>query len=120
MSSTPSSNKKEFQCNYCYRDFRRLEHLQRHTRRHTHEKPFNCPCGAEFSRRDLLKRHERIIHGEFKGNTLASSLPGERATACSSHSESQGPRVVRRNADQLTPESLQRSSSQALTGRPVM
>ncbi|PYI21449.1 hypothetical protein BO99DRAFT_472187 [Aspergillus violaceofuscus CBS 115571] len=120
MSSTSSSNNKEFQCNYCHREFRRLEHLQRHTRRHTHEKPFNCACGSEFSRRDLLTRHERIVHGEFKGNTLASPLPGERATACSSHPKSQGPRVIRRNADLLTPESLPRSTSQVLTGQPIL
>jgi hypothetical protein len=28
----------------------------------TNEKPFACRCGATFARRDLLRRHERIVH----------------------------------------------------------
>ncbi|KAL3443403.1 hypothetical protein BJX65DRAFT_320626 [Aspergillus insuetus] len=51
-------------CTHCGRTFRRKEHLQRHLRTHTKEKPFACACGASFSRRDLLKRHGRIAHGE--------------------------------------------------------
>lgn len=73
-------------CNHCGRAFRRTEHLERHvrtrklslgvgvvrpprirrlTRSHvldTKEKPFICFCGAAFTRRDLLKRHNRISH----------------------------------------------------------
>ncbi|KPM40998.1 hypothetical protein AK830_g5555 [Neonectria ditissima] len=49
-------------CTYCSRSFRRPEHLQRHTRTHTKEKPYACPCGSSFARRDLLRRHERLVH----------------------------------------------------------
>ncbi|KAI2794013.1 hypothetical protein POX_a00603 [Penicillium oxalicum] len=49
-------------CNHCGRAFRRTEHLERHVRTHTKEKPFICFCGAAFTRRDLLKRHNRISH----------------------------------------------------------
>ncbi|KAI9925312.1 hypothetical protein MW887_006240 [Aspergillus wentii] len=62
LSSTHSYDEdRQFRCTYCQKSFRRLEHLQRHTRRHTNEKPFTCCCGASFSRRDLLRRHERMI-----------------------------------------------------------
>ncbi|KAJ6130270.1 hypothetical protein N7512_003050 [Penicillium capsulatum] len=49
-------------CIHCGRGFRRTEHLERHVRTHTKEKPFVCFCGAAFTRRDLLKRHTRISH----------------------------------------------------------
>ncbi|KAJ6107473.1 hypothetical protein N7523_008796 [Penicillium sp. IBT 18751x] len=49
-------------CIHCGRGFRRTEHLERHVRTHTKEKPFICFCGAAFTRRDLLKRHTRISH----------------------------------------------------------
>ncbi|KAJ5176915.1 uncharacterized protein N7482_002792 [Penicillium canariense] len=49
-------------CIHCGRAFRRTEHLERHVRTHTKEKPFICVCGAAFTRRDLLKRHTRISH----------------------------------------------------------
>ncbi|KAF1816890.1 hypothetical protein P152DRAFT_453500 [Eremomyces bilateralis CBS 781.70] len=52
-------------CSYCQRHFKRAEHLTRHLRIHTKERPFRCGCGATFSRRDLLTRHWRISkHGD--------------------------------------------------------
>ncbi|KXJ96112.1 hypothetical protein Micbo1qcDRAFT_231222 [Microdochium bolleyi] len=47
-------------CPHCGRTFRRLEHLERHVRIHTKEKPFVCQCGAAFTRRDLLTRHQKL------------------------------------------------------------
>ncbi|KAJ5507278.1 hypothetical protein N7527_009421 [Penicillium freii] len=49
-------------CRFCKKEFKRLEHLQRHERIHTREKPFVCQCGRPFSRQDLLIRHERLCH----------------------------------------------------------
>ncbi|KAI0118411.1 amidase signature domain-containing protein [Nemania sp. FL0031] len=51
-------------CSHCGRIFKRSEHLERHVRTHTKEKPFVCHCGAAFTRRDLLTRHERIAAHE--------------------------------------------------------
>ncbi|KAF2466726.1 uncharacterized protein BDR25DRAFT_376857 [Lindgomyces ingoldianus] len=74
--------KRVYRCKHCARQFKRSEHCARHERVHTHERPFPCSfcdrryarksvfsnCYAEdvanFSLRDLVKRHERSLHAE--------------------------------------------------------
>ncbi|OQE11184.1 hypothetical protein PENFLA_c079G05009 [Penicillium flavigenum] len=58
-------------CRFCNMQFKRVEHLQRHERIHTQEKPFSCDCGQKFSRRDLLMRHRRLSHHEPPTETTA-------------------------------------------------
>lgn len=53
----------------CGRLFKRMEHLKRHVRTHTQEKPYECGrCGKRFSRSDNLtqhiRTHERADRGE--------------------------------------------------------
>lgn len=61
--TTPSGKPRLFVCNTCTRAFARLEHLRRHERSHTKEKPFTCSvCQRKFSRRDLLLRHAQKLH----------------------------------------------------------
>ncbi|KAI0405544.1 amidase signature domain-containing protein [Xylaria palmicola] len=65
-------------CSYCGRTFKRSEHLERHVRTHTKEKPFICHCGAAFTRRDLLTRHQRIA---AHGTSIRASDGGQSSTS---------------------------------------
>ena len=46
----------------CSLSFTRSEHLARHTRKHTGERPFQCHCERRFSRLENLRQHAEIVH----------------------------------------------------------
>ncbi|KAH8692214.1 hypothetical protein BGW36DRAFT_464752 [Talaromyces proteolyticus] len=67
------SQRTAHKCPHCAREFARAEHLVRHKRTHTKEKPFCCGhCDQKFSRRDLLRRHE------IKAHELDTSIRGDK------------------------------------------
>ncbi|EFX03764.1 c2h2 type zinc finger domain containing protein [Grosmannia clavigera kw1407] len=73
VSSRRGDRDKLRECPHCGRTFKRTEHLERHVRTHTKEKPFGCNrCGATFSRRDLLTRHRRIALHDDESATAGS------------------------------------------------
>ncbi|OZJ02860.1 hypothetical protein BZG36_04089 [Bifiguratus adelaidae] len=56
------STDKQFVCPFqsCPRLFKRLEHVRRHLRTHTLERPYKCTeCGKSFSRSDNLAQHKK-------------------------------------------------------------
>ncbi|RAL00157.1 uncharacterized protein BO80DRAFT_476778 [Aspergillus ibericus CBS 121593] len=64
MPPTRDRSTKERRCPWCSQSFAKEDHLSRHIRTHTKEKPFTCSaCGKAFSRYDSLLRHARN-HGE--------------------------------------------------------
>ncbi|GLA09624.1 hypothetical protein AnigIFM60653_011955 [Aspergillus niger] len=60
MPSTSLRTRRQRGCPWCPRSFTKEEHLARHVRTHTKEKPFICTeCNKSFSRHDSLLRHIR-------------------------------------------------------------
>lgn len=58
LSAFMASSTATHHCLVCGRNFSRREHLKRHVRSHTREKPFQCrTCGKSFCRSDILARH---------------------------------------------------------------
>ena len=56
--SMQQSNTRLYSCGKCSKSYARLDHLSRHVRMHTQEKPYQCQvCSKAFARADLLKRH---------------------------------------------------------------
>lgn len=57
---------RAFQCTGfpgCEMTFTRSEHLARHVRKHTGERPFQCThCERTFSRMDNLRQHQHTVH----------------------------------------------------------
>ncbi|KAJ5381612.1 uncharacterized protein N7496_004040 [Penicillium cataractarum] len=71
MPKTRSRIKRQRICPWCSLSFSKEEHLSRHIRSHTKEKPFGCvTCGKTFSRHDSLLRHSRVHSNEGKDNPI--------------------------------------------------
>ncbi|KAG0142039.1 hypothetical protein CROQUDRAFT_673774 [Cronartium quercuum f. sp. fusiforme G11] len=58
----------------CRLGFSRAEHLSRHERSHTKEKPFQCHCKKSFSRLDNWRQHTVVAHKENVEANAATEL----------------------------------------------
>lgn len=82
----------------CNLSFTRSEHLARHIRKHTGERPFQCHCNRRFSRLDNLRQHAQTVH-------VNEDIPAESLAAT-------GTRYQR----QIRTEKLRPAGSRARTG----
>ncbi|KAK6313460.1 hypothetical protein J4Q44_G00168070 [Coregonus suidteri] len=58
LSRSQSQKKKMHVCDYCDKQFDHFGHFKEHLRKHTGEKPFECPdCHERFARNSTLKCH---------------------------------------------------------------
>ncbi|PPJ59377.1 hypothetical protein CBER1_06922 [Cercospora berteroae] len=73
----------------CGRLFKRLEHLKRHVRTHTQERPYLCPlCNKAFSRSDNLAQHRRTHETSADGSAPSEEeMEEERDAFQDAHDE---------------------------------
>ncbi|KAI8991500.1 hypothetical protein BDF20DRAFT_831534 [Mycotypha africana] len=96
MSSQRASKSKVFQCTGfgdCKMVFTRSEHLARHMRKHTGEKPFQCivpGCDRMFSRFDNMMQHTQTHNKSRPKRTKTGRLKrgGKKSAASARHGHS--------------------------------
>ncbi|KDR71388.1 hypothetical protein GALMADRAFT_214025 [Galerina marginata CBS 339.88] len=110
---------KTFQCRgygECRMVFSRSEHLARHIRKHTGERPFSCHCGKQFSRLDNLRQHAQTVHADKQDQNerMMRDLTSLHATmaAASKVGSTRGPR-------RAPPISTMQLSSNGAGGSPT-
>ncbi|KAJ3354795.1 hypothetical protein GGF32_002367 [Allomyces javanicus] len=78
------SSERRFICQHCQQSFKRSEHLKRHLRVHTGERPFAClvpGCAKTFSRTDNLAQHMKIHAKHAAAHTAVSQAAAAMAAA---------------------------------------
>ncbi|EIW83618.1 hypothetical protein CONPUDRAFT_88151 [Coniophora puteana RWD-64-598 SS2] len=64
----------DHKCPVCQATFTRPQHVARHMRSHTGDRPYKCQyCGDQFARSDLLSRHVNKCHANEKPTPNASN-----------------------------------------------
>ncbi|KZP15058.1 hypothetical protein FIBSPDRAFT_935430 [Athelia psychrophila] len=78
----------DHKCPVCQATFTRPQHVARHMRSHTGDRPYKCQfCGDQFARSDLLARHVNKCHANEKptpGTAAAATNSRRKGTASAS------------------------------------
>jgi len=81
----------DHKCPVCSSTFTRPQHVARHMRSHTGDRPYKCVhCGDQFARSDLLSRHVNKCHASEKPPT--TTQPARRKGHAQPGSSSAGVR----------------------------
>ncbi|KAH8992232.1 hypothetical protein EDB92DRAFT_1797371 [Lactarius akahatsu] len=109
---------KTFQCRGygdCRMVFSRSEHLARHIRKHTGERPFTCHCSKQFSRLDNLRQHAQTVHADKQdaNERMMRELSSLHATMAAANKATQ--QRGKRGAQQAPPVSVSLSAD-SITG----
>ncbi|KAF8312529.1 hypothetical protein DL93DRAFT_1311623 [Clavulina sp. PMI_390] len=92
MSTTDNAQSQlRYPCPVCGNTFTRPQHVVRHLRSHTGERPYKCKeCGDAFARSDLLSRHVNKCHPDLanSGPPQNSKQPKRRACEHCAHTGS--------------------------------
>jgi hypothetical protein len=100
----------------CGRYFKRLEHLKRHVRTHTQERPYMCQrCGKRFSRSDNLTQHYKTHERQARGDRASTQMTEDDELA----------RMLEAQVDQMAAEmgyegSIYADSASSYYGSPAM
>lgn len=119
--TTPSGKPRLFVCTTCTRAFARHEHLKRHERSHTKEKPFNCGvCQRKFSRRDLLLRHAQKLHAGCDDAIKRLRRRSSRSKSITNEEDSpeSPPFSSRKNSESVLSNGLKKVKLDNETGEP--
>ncbi|UNI22990.1 hypothetical protein JDV02_008832 [Purpureocillium takamizusanense] len=88
MQRRRKTTRDERICKICSRAFNKAEHLARHIRSHTKEKPYQCKvCKKVYTRQDTLLRHSKSHDAYVTGDAWPpSGVVGHGAASSSSQS----------------------------------
>ncbi|CAO1631823.1 unnamed protein product [Parajaminaea phylloscopi] len=117
-----------FQCRGfgdCNMTFTRSEHLARHIRKHTGERPFRCHCGKSFSRLDNLRQHAQTVHADEtdRNEAMMQELTNLHASLAASAAQAQHAQAIvvpkQDGGGNTSPSASSRKGSSSSSGRQI-